>query len=108
MAENPEVIGQALHDIRAGEVGTVRLGGPGTPRWTAADLDRCEHGRHSLDHCFDCPNGPRNLFLLHPESYPLDARTRVCNDRFEVRIGTMVHGEPIWVTALDTPRQEGH
>lgn len=21
------------------------------------DLDRCEHGRHSIDSCFDCPDG---------------------------------------------------
>lgn len=28
-------------------------------------LDRCEHGRHSRDSCFDCPGGQStgNLFL---------------------------------------------
>jgi hypothetical protein len=71
-------------------------------RWHPSDLDRCEHGRHSIDSCFDCPGGQSagNVFLL------AHTRTvRVAADgREEVRIGTMVHGEPIWVKPSREPR----
>lgn len=72
-------------------VESVRL--PGV-RWSPADLDRCEHGRHSTDSCFDCPGGVSsgNVFLSG------QAWTRVAEGVRQVRIGTMVHGEPIWVT----------
>lgn len=46
------------------------------------DLDRCEHGRHEGDACFDCPDG-----------------TSVGNPRFPTgeRIGTRLYGQPIVV-----------
>lgn len=28
------------------------------------DLDRCEHGRHSIDHCLMCPDGRSTGNLL--------------------------------------------
>lgn len=85
-------------------------------RWSPADLDRCEHGRHSIDSCFDCPGGKSsgNLFVLAPSHWEQEwtrfgdldrARIRGHEDgRIEVRIGTMVRGEPIWVVAYDKPR----
>lgn len=62
--------------------------------WTQADLDRCEHGRHSIDSCFDCPGGMSsgNAFLMS-----LTPWTRTVDGIRQVRIGTMVRGEPIWV-----------
>jgi len=68
---------------------------PDDIRWTVADLDRCEHGRHSIDSCFYCPDGHSagNVFLD-----PLGAARHTRLDRNQIRIGTMVHGEPIWVT----------
>lgn len=47
-----------------------------------ADLDRCEHGRHSLDPCYGCPDGwsTGNLFLVDGQ-----------------RIGTDLGGQPIIV-----------
>lgn len=38
---------------------------PESPHWTPFDLDRCEHGRHSIDPCADCPGGQSggNRFL---------------------------------------------
>jgi hypothetical protein len=46
------------------------------------DLDRCPHGRHQGDRCFDCGEGisPGNPFL------PVGTR-----------IGTTLYGQPIWV-----------
>jgi hypothetical protein len=82
--------------------------------WLAEDLDRCIHGRHSIDACLDCPNGKStgNLFLLPEDDcpcYPAPAvapiRIRIEDGRTEVRIGTMVRGEPIWVVAVDKPRE---
>jgi hypothetical protein len=58
--------------------------------WSHADLDRCQHGRHSIDNCDDCPGGLSlgNKFLgpyeIPPRGMP-------------VRIGTTVHGKPIVV-----------
>lgn len=44
------------------------------------DLDRCEHGRKSIDNCFSCPGGwsTGNLFIANGQ-----------------RIGTSLCGEPI-------------
>jgi hypothetical protein len=63
------------------------------------DLDRCEHGRHSVDHCFDCPGGHStgNLFLATPSADP-----QCATEGQEIRIGTTVHGEPIVVTPIRT------
>lgn len=38
---------------------------PDTVRWTANDLDRCQHGRHVADACFGCPGGfsAGNIYL---------------------------------------------
>lgn len=49
-------------------------------RPTLDDLDRCEHGRKSIDNCLWCPGGwsTGNIFLCHGQ-----------------RIGTTLHGEPI-------------
>jgi hypothetical protein len=46
-----------------------------------SDLDRCLHGRHSIDGCLGCPNGQStgNLFLRNGQ-----------------RIGTDHGGEPIY------------
>jgi hypothetical protein len=87
--------------------------------WTATDLDRCEHGRHSIDQCFDCPHGRStgNLYLQTPSRYQPDKplifgdpdrkRVRVLESgAVQVRIGTMVRGGPIWVTTYDPPRGE--
>lgn len=64
-------------------------------RWTQEDLDRCEHGRHSIDSCFDCPGGQSlgNLYL-DPFAKPARRETRDMN---EIRIGTIYSGEPIFV-----------
>lgn len=77
---------------------------PDAVRWTWRDLDRCEHGRHSIDSCGDCPGGQSrgNRFLL---SADWRERFRYREGRAEVRIGTMVHGEPIWVVVRDRPRE---
>lgn len=50
-------------------------------RPTLDDLDRCEHGRHSIDNCHSCPGGlsTGNWFVLHGQ-----------------RIGTDLYGEPIF------------
>lgn len=63
--------------------------------WNVADLDRCEHGRHSIDHCYGCPNGVStgNLFLMSGGSAQAAEDGTV-----GVRIGTTVRGEPIVVT----------
>lgn len=63
-----------------------------TPReWKPEDLDRCEHGRHSIDNCFGCPGGwsTGNLFLVN-QNEPLE----------QVRIGTTLGGDPIYVTPI--------
>lgn len=76
-----------------------------TVKWSPADLDRCEHGRHSIDHCFDCPGGVSsgNHFLLSGvpgvNGYPGREHVHGAGGVIQVRIGTMVHGEPIWVVA---------
>ena len=86
--------------------GNCRYAGAAEPvRWSPADLDRCEHGRHSIDRCFDCPAGTSsgNPFLINPDRTGYTMRT--VDGRVEVRIGTMVHGEPIWVVVRDAPRE---
>lgn len=93
------VIGTALGDAKAGEEVSVSLSGewgvhpPREERWSPADLDRCEHGRHSIDHCSGCGGmSSGNLFLeaLLTRKGP--------NGERQIRIGTMVRGEPIWIT----------
>lgn len=74
------------------------------PRWTKDDLDRCEHGRHSIDPCFGCPDGQSegNKFLLTRDS---SERIRIEDGNVEVRIGTTIYGMPIWVVAKAKGRQ---
>ena len=76
-------------------------------KWSPSDLDRCEHGRHSIDNCYDCPSGESsgNPFLINQRNAGHTMRTR--DGQTEVRIGTMVHGEPIWVVVRDKPRETG-
>jgi hypothetical protein len=76
-------------------------------RWGPADLDRCEHGRHSIDHCFGCPGGQStgNVFLLHVLEGKREVRRS--HGRVEIRIGTMYSGDPIWVVVRDRPREAG-
>lgn len=66
---------------------------PDGVRWTMADLDRCEHGRHSIDSCSGCPGevSSGNVFLSG------QTWTRTVEGVRQVRIGTMIRGEPIWV-----------
>jgi hypothetical protein len=80
--------------------GSERLGQHG---WAPSDLDRCEHGRHSIDSCFDCPGGVSagNLYLDPLATQSME--TRGMTDR---RIGTTVHAEPIWATPNRRPRSE--
>jgi len=73
---------------------------PDGVRWTAVDLDRCEHGRHSIDSCLGCPGGQSlgNPFVMKPE-------TRIVDEELQVRIGSDRAGNPIWVTThRRTPR----
>lgn len=77
--------------------------------WSPADLDRCEHGRHSIDSCGDCPGGKSsgNPFLLDGIPDARDHRprhVRTVDGCTEVRIGTKVRGEPIWVVVRNKPR----
>lgn len=52
-------------------------------------LDRCQHGRHSRDRCFDCPDGrSTGNLLLEPGQ----------------RIGTTLYGQPITVPAAQGDR----
>lgn len=46
------------------------------------DLDRCLHGRHAADSCFDCPGG-------HSSGNPILQRGQV--------IGYSVYGAPIFM-----------
>lgn len=50
------------------------------------DLDRCEHGRHSLDPCHSCPDGKSTGNKLMPPGRA---------------IGHTVHGDRIWVPPAD-------
>lgn len=66
--------------------------------WTKEDLDRCEHGRHSIDPCFSCPGGwsTGNQYLTRgPEFVTVEDSGQVA-----VRIGTMLGGHPILVTPI--------
>jgi hypothetical protein len=62
-----------------------------------SDLDRCQHGRHSLDSCSDCPGGKSigNEFLDPSGKTTRVRETRM--DRNEIRIGTTYDQQPIWV-----------
>lgn len=107
-----DYVGVAQNNAAAGEevqvalsqraLETIRL--PGV-QWSPADLDRCEHGRHSIDSCSDCPGGTSfgNVFLLQGPAVP-GRSMRTQDGVTEVRIGTMVHGEPIWVTVRSNDR----
>ena len=58
---------------------------------TLDDLDRCEHGRKSIDNCWHCPDGwsTGNLFLTNGQ-----------------RIGTDLAGQPILAVTSRPPRGE--
>jgi hypothetical protein len=58
---------------------------PSHDSWTMSDLDRCEHGRHSIDPCLSCPGGwsTGNKHLTDGQ-----------------RIGTNLYGEPILATPV--------
>lgn len=60
-------------------------------KWVPEDLDRCDHGRHSTDDCFHCPDG-RSEGNMYLSVWVGDARRGV-----KVRIGTTLGGEPILV-----------
>lgn len=67
-------------------------------RWDASDLDRCEHGRHSIDDCFDCPGGRSsgNLFLLGlARGHHAELTARAIEGL--ARIGTTLAATPIYV-----------
>lgn len=66
-----------------------------TAEWTVEDLDRCTHGRHSIDPCADCPGGASagNLFLFGLAVGTIDAATGIST----VRIGTARDRRPILV-----------
>lgn len=90
---------------------------PSSIRWDPADLDRCEHGRHSIDSCFDCPEGQShgNPYLLSAHSGQGQVRLdsgqseirvrQSMTGEIQVRIGTMYSGEPIWVVVRDKARE---
>jgi hypothetical protein len=67
-------------------------------RWTAADLDRCVHGRHSIDDCYGCPGAlsTGNLFLASADRELTRGTT--------TRIGTTYDGRAIVVTPIRHPR----
>lgn len=58
-----------------------------------SDLDRCEHGRHSIDDCLDCPGGRSagNTYLKNGQ-----------------RIGTDHGGNPIIVTTKRPHRRDAN
>ena len=72
-------------------------------RLQLSDLDRCEHGRHSVDTCLDCPGGwsTGNLFLATPSADP-----QCVTAGQEIRIGTSVYGKPLMVTPIRLRTQE--
>jgi hypothetical protein len=55
-----------------------------TARKLVSDLDRCEHGRHRIDSCLDCPGGESTGNLYVPPG---------------TRIGTRLYGNPIVMPA---------
>lgn len=55
-----------------------------------AALDRCEHGRHLADKCFDCPGGQSTGNLFLPPG---------------TRIGTTLYGEAVVAPEMDVRRQ---
>jgi hypothetical protein len=68
---------------------------PDGVRWTAADLDRCPHGRHSTDFCHGCDGIVGNTLLLN-SGLP----QRTIDGRTEVHIGFEHGGREIWVVAV--------
>jgi hypothetical protein len=75
-------------------------------RWIPADLDRCEHGRHSIDPCADCPGGQStgNRFLWGLTlGHHAEMTARAAEGL--VRIGTTVRGEPIYVRPIREARR---
>ena len=77
-----------------------------TVQWRPEDLDRCEHGRHSIDDCSGCPGGKStgNLFLLRDPLEVDRLTTRVEDGALMVRIGTTYAGVPIVVEAWRPPQ----
>lgn len=69
----------------------------GQDGWVASDLDRCEHGRHSVDPCADCPGGwsTGNLYMTMPAGSSRRMLGATEDGTVMVRIGTTVHAEPI-------------
>lgn len=86
---NPE---RALGDAGVA-LGHAVKAGRKLPQWTEADLDRCSHGRHSIDDCASCPRGSSegNLFPERGIERTREDGTRECC------IGTTVAGRTIWV-----------
>lgn len=74
-------------------------------KWKPEDLDRCAHGRHSIDPCYGCPGGwsTGNQFLIPGRTKPRD-RIRTHQGVEQVRIGTTLRGLPIWVEPRRTLR----
>lgn len=74
--------------------------------WSVADLDRCEHGRHSLDACDGCPGGKStgNLYLLNMGVAPLAVSIDEANGVQTVRIGTTYDRRPIRMRPDRRPR----
>lgn len=72
--------------------------------WSPADLDRCEHGRHSIDPCWGCADGQStgNLFLARP-----DRQGGQWIAGQPVRIGTMLGGQPILVVPIRERESSG-
>lgn len=63
--------------------------------WDAADLDRCEHGRHSIDTCWGCGYwSTGNLYLAQ---YLANGGMRQLWPGGWVRIGTDLRGRAIVV-----------
>lgn len=81
----------------AGRSGGGGGGGAGDAvNWVLDDLDRCEHGRHSIDTCASCPGGvSAGNAYLDPTTFPRFMETR---GTYERRIGTTVGGRAIYVT----------
>lgn len=78
------------------------------PTWTVEDLDRCEHGRHSVDACWGCPGGRSsgNLFLIPRPGLEITPIRTSPSGALEARIGTAARGAPIWVTINAVPPVE--
>jgi hypothetical protein len=82
-----EALGRAASDSTE----ELRIDADANVKWSPEDLDRCDHGRHSIDDCFGCPDGRStgNMYL----SLWVGAQRR----GVKVRIGTTLGGKPIFV-----------